>query len=93
MAVNVAAFKVSFPEFAKAGDTLLEAHLAQAALEVDAGLWGVWADNGVMLTAAHSLAMSPFGMNARMVAKDGSTTYGKKLDEKRAMVSLGNRLI
>jgi len=52
--------------------------IAEATLEVDAEVWGDKTDTGVRWLAAHKLAITPWGQQARMVSKDGSTTYGKE---------------
>lgn len=79
MAVTVAAFKVAFPEFLKAGDAMVEAQLAFTELEVSDS-FGDSRDLAVMLKLADSLALSPWGRDARMVPKGVenafSSTYG-----------------
>lgn len=72
---TLAAFRIRFPEFSQANDPFVNANLTAAALEVDTDAWGAKTDEGVMFLAAHKMALSPFGMNARMVSRDGSTTY------------------
>lgn len=71
----VADFRKQFPEFINVPDVLITAMLTAAALEVDPEVWGVKADQGQAYLAAHKLALSPWGNNARLVARDGSTTY------------------
>lgn len=93
MAVSVESFLTSFPEFEPAGEGLIAAKIAAGALQVDAGLWGEKADLGVELTAAHLLALSPFGQQARLIAKDGTTTYGNRLHVMQRQVASGYRLI
>lgn len=73
--MNLAAFRVRFPEFETAGDSFVQAALDSAALETDAKLLGGFYDEAHGLLAAHKLAMSPYGMNARLVNDDGKTTY------------------
>lgn len=80
MAVTLASFRVHFPEFDGASDSLVQAKLDEAALALDERVFGARFDEAVRYSAAHRLALSPFGQNARMVAKDGSTTYGTQLD-------------
>lgn len=78
MAVDLNSFKANRPEFANAGDALITATLAQVELRVSDS-WGDRRDEVVELEAAHALASSPFGRNARLTAKDGTTTYGETL--------------
>lgn len=76
-----AEFVVDFPEFAAllAEDpALITAALARAERRVSDS-WDTRRDDIVKLTAAHSLALHPWGRNARLSEKDGSTTYGADL--------------
>lgn len=93
MSVTVDSFLASYPEFRSAERDLLQAKLDAAEPQVDSEVWGDKTDQGVELTAAHLLAISPFGQNARLVAKDGSTTYSKRLREMQLQVTGGYRLI
>jgi hypothetical protein len=92
MAVTLSAWRVVYPEFNGARDPLVQASLDFAAIEVDAEVWGTKTDHGIGLLAAHYLALSPYGQNARMVAKDGSTTYGKSYESLRDSVAAGLRI-
>lgn len=79
--VSAAVFLVKFPEFAGLGDeNMIAAHLADAENHVHRALWGKFADEGVMWWAAHTLACTPFGQNAKLQAKDGYTVYLKQFD-------------
>lgn len=69
------AFIVQFPEFTNTATALVDAMLAAAALEIDLEVWGAKSDQGQMYLAAHKLALSPFGNNAEMFSKNGTTTY------------------
>jgi len=77
MAVTLASFRAAFPEFEVADAALVQAKLDEAVLALDERVFGVRFDEAVQYFAAHRLAISPFGQNARLVAKDGSTTYGE----------------
>lgn len=97
MTVSVSSFLDAYPEFAKAGTTLLTAQLAQAELEVSDS-WADRRDTVVMLTLADALANSPWGRDARMVTVDkagrvSTSTYGARLDDmRRAHGIRGSRL-
>lgn len=93
MAVTVETFLDSYPEFNPAGEPLIQAKLDDAALLVDADIWGTREDMGVMLTTAHLLAQSPFGQQARLVSKDGSSTYSRELARMQVIVAGGGRLV
>jgi hypothetical protein len=93
MAVTRTTFLVRFPEFNRASEPLIDAYIEAASLQVDDSVWGDKADLGVELTAAHLLALSPFGQQARMVNKDGSTTYGERLSSMQRQVAGGPWLV
>lgn len=78
MTVSVASFKVAFPEFVKAGDAMLTAQLAAIELEVS-DAFGDSRDLAVMLRLADTLALSPWGRDARLLpAKATGSTYGDR---------------
>ncbi len=78
--MDLATFRVLYPEFRTAEDPIVEGRLADAALELDADLYDTRLDEAQGYLAAHMLAVSPFGRSARMVNEDGSTTYQKRLN-------------
>ncbi len=69
-------FKARWTEFTPVADALVTSALAEATRECDARVFGTRIDDAIGLLAAHKLAISPQGQAARLVAKDGSTTYG-----------------
>jgi hypothetical protein len=71
----LADFRIQFPEFKGVSDGLVQVMLNASLLELDSTVWGQLLDQGQAYLAAHKLATSPFGQNAKMVAKDGTTTY------------------
>lgn len=75
MAVTPQSFIAARPEFAKTQLSVIQAMLDEATTELDPTVWNALLDQGVSYLAAHKLALSPFGQNARMIAKDGTTTY------------------
>lgn len=70
-------FLIKFPEFKLATLELIQAHLDDALLQIDATVWGDKVELGQGYLAAHTLALSPFGQQARIQNKDGVTTYWK----------------
>jgi hypothetical protein len=59
---------------------LVNAKLSEAYQQIDVSVWDTGANGpksgiGQGYLAAHLLALSPFGQGARMIAKDGKTTY------------------
>ncbi len=92
MAATRAVFIIQFPEFANTAEAQVESMLAAALLEIDADVWCEKADQGQMYLAAHKMALSPYGNNAEMVAKDGTTTYGVHYASLVRQVSSGFRV-
>jgi len=92
MAVTLGAFTTQFKEFQGVDPTLLQAQLDAAALSVDRTIWGAKADQGTYYLAAHMLALSPFGQNARMVDAKGQTTYWVHFRRLRSEVTSGFRV-
>ena len=81
MAVTVSSFKIAYPSFVNAGDTLLTAQLAQVELEVSDG-FAEQRDAVVMLLLADRLSSMPEGRDARMTTDEQPTsTYRKRYDE------------
>lgn len=78
-----AQFIVRHAEFRPAPQETVVACLTAAANELSAAEIGLPYDEAHGLLAAHKLALSPFGRNARMVRDDGTTTYG---DEFKAVL-------
>lgn len=81
--MTTAEFLVLFPEYAALaaednGTELIDGALARADRRVSDS-WGDRRDDVIGLTAAHMLALSPFGRNARLSTADGTTTYGTEL--------------
>jgi Protein of unknown function (DUF4054) len=100
--VILADFRTQFPEFRGVNDSVVTAMLGAAFLEIDVCVWGGYstvtgtpgtkADQGQAYLTAHKLATSPFGQNAKLVAKDGSTTYFKTYMTLVRQVSSGFRV-
>lgn len=85
--MDLSTFRVAFPEFQTAVDPLVQSRLDQAGKRMDPGVWADRYEEGHGLLTAHLLALSPYGQMARMVAKDGSTTYGKQFDDLTKIVA------
>lgn len=74
------------PEFAPTADAVVQAAIDDAVTEVDERVFGEKANQAVSLLAAHKLAISPHGRQARLDPKaqgdgpHGSTTYGVEYD-------------
>jgi hypothetical protein len=82
--VDAATFIALFPEFAAVNDqqpALVPVTLAQVELRVSDS-WEATRDEIVGLECAASIAAGPLGRAAQMQAKDGSTTYSKRLESR-----------
>lgn len=97
---TLAQFKAQFPEFARgangptaANDSLLQAMLDAAELEIDRTVWRTKGDQGQMYLAAHKLATSPWGQNAKLVNANGTTTYYGEYARLVHMVATGPRVV
>lgn len=78
--MNLATFRVRFSEFETAPDAMVQACLDASALETDSSAFDTAYDEAHGLLAAHKLAISPYGQNARMVSDKGETTYMRERD-------------
>jgi Protein of unknown function (DUF4054) len=92
MALDVSTFKLSFPEFKSTADEMVEAYLVRAATHCDAEAYLTKYEDAVLYRCAHMLALSPQGASAKLVNKDGSTTYGMHFDDIRREVAAGWRV-
>lgn len=98
MAANYASFVAQFPEFEGAPNTLVDATLAAAELEIDREVWGAKGDQGQMYLAAHKLSLSHWGQVSELVQKKpkdtphGETTYGVHYDSLVDQVASGFRV-
>lgn len=84
MAATATTLKARFTEFAATADALVTLCLAEATRRTSAAALGARFDDAVMLRAAHLLAISPQGMNARLETSPGAnpllaSTYGQEL--------------
>jgi hypothetical protein len=87
--MDVALFRARYPAFQNVSPQMVAAVIAEATLEVDPLVWRTMTETGIGLLAAHKLAIDPQGNNTRLVAKDGTTTYGNMYDQLRAALAVG----
>lgn len=87
------AFLIRFPEFAS-NPEMVTAKLAEAVEELNPSVYGDASETGGTYDlaqgylAAHMLAISPLGKNARMLDDgDGSTPYGRRYREIRKQLA------
>jgi hypothetical protein len=75
--MNLETFRLKYPEFRTASSAFVQSFLDDAATYLSRDVLGDQYDHAHGLKAAHLIATSPGGVMARMVAKDGTTTYSK----------------
>lgn len=75
MAVDRDNFLAAHPEFESATEPMVRIVIADAINNVDEGVFKTKTDQAVRLLAAHYLAVTPFGRNARLSSKEGNSTY------------------
>lgn len=95
MAVDATDLVTRFPEFTpavSANPAMVDAAIAEAARRIDVDVWGTKSDDGTLYLAAHLLAISPFGQNARLQSKAGESTYGNEHARMVREVSAGYRV-
>lgn len=73
--LTLANFRIRYPEFEGASDTLVNSALDDAMKEVSEQAFGTASQQAGFVYAAMVLAISPFGQQARLSAKDGESTY------------------
>lgn len=91
--MSLAEFRVRFPEFTQTPDALVSAKLTEAERSVSQEVWGETAYDGAYYRAAHLLAVSVFGQNARLVSNAGETTYNTEYKRLQREVAAGFRVL
>jgi len=85
--VELATFRIAFPELNTAPDVLVTYFLGVAEGAISADVFGDRFDEAQGYLTAHLLALSPYGKNARLQSEKGTTTYGKRFEEIRLEVT------
>jgi hypothetical protein len=73
--VTPTSLRTLLPEFKTTPDPTLQAGIDSADRLVSNDSYGDKRDDVVLLTAAHTLALSPAGRNAKLSTPDGKSTY------------------
>lgn len=84
--MNLASFRIRYPEFARADDTLVQAHLDEAEGGLDPAVYGTRFDEAHGLLTAHTLSISPFGRALRQEGDEESLYLNRYMAVRRAMV-------
>lgn len=77
--MTLAQFRVRYPEFGTADDSLVQAMLDDAAIRLNADAFGAKADIAHGLMAAHILLNKPYGRSQRL--ESGSTEDDRYMQE------------
>lgn len=85
MAVTAASFKLHYPEFVMATDTVVTQKIADAATLITEDVFGTKTDHAVELHVAQAIALSPFGRSLKM-SEAGKTAYDERLALLRVIV-------
>ena len=94
MAIDVATFKASFPEFAAAPNTLVESQLDYAEVRCPLDVWGDLREEGIFIYCARFLAQSPYARKMGMTGfKEGRTPYDDRLAQLIRTVASGFRVL
>ena len=75
MALSLSTFRARFPEFQSQPDATLQDAINRGAAQSDSTIFGDLVDEATGYLAAHFLALSPFGQQARLSGPTESTTY------------------
>jgi hypothetical protein len=90
---DLAAFRLACPEFVQLSDAQVQDALDKAAASTPDDPWFDYQLEGHTLLAAHLLALSPMGNNARLDGVSETTVYGSRFDRLKMLVGCGTRVI
>lgn len=88
----LATFRAGYPEFNGASDIFVQEYLDRAAKHLSSQVCGNLYDEAHGALAAHKMALSPFGQNAKLSGEGVSTYYIHYLQVIRTVTS-GYRVI
>jgi hypothetical protein len=86
--LDLAAFRVRYPEFAQSLDATVQAALDDAEAETDAEVFGTKTNQAHGALAAHKLQSSPRGRETRLKPQPGSDSTSVYLKERRRLETL-----
>ncbi len=75
MALSITTFRARFPEFQSLPDPTIQDAINRGAAQSDSVIFGDLVDESTGYLAAHFLALSPYGQQARLTGANESTTY------------------
>jgi hypothetical protein len=92
--LTVRTFQRRFPEFRDTDVGIIQARIDEAHVRVDESVWGDdRAATAIAWLAAHMIATSPVGEQARIADEDGKTRYLKEFNRMKYEVTSGFRVI
>lgn len=86
-------FLNQFPEFKDTDSGLVQSKIDDAHRRVDEVVWGGKASMGIAWLAAHLIAMTPIGVNARIGKDKDDTLYRKVFKSMQLEVTSGYRVL
>lgn len=90
---SIADFRARFPEFGRAPDVLVTAHLDAAHIRCSPKRYGRLHTEAVLLTCASMLARSPGARNMRLDSPEQLRLWDDELQRLRAMAAVGFRSV
>lgn len=90
--LSLANFRIRYPEFESASDTLVQRYIDDALVQVDPDVFGESQELAAYCYVAKELSNSPFGQNARLTSDKGESTYSKKWSELLTIFCSGARV-
>lgn len=92
--VSFADFIAQFPEFDGCTEAFVQRFLDDAETRINRAVWDASStkpkgDIGQKYLAAHLIALSPFGQQARLASESGATTYQAHYAALKREVALG----
>lgn len=91
--MNLATFRIRYPEFRATADAMVTDAIEQAGRMVDSVEFGDLASDAIGYKAAYLLATSPFGMTQRLEDDKTAATYEKRFQEIRKARIIGMRVV
>lgn len=92
MAISYASFVAAYPEFSPIDQPYVQSWLDAAGRQIDRDVFETCADDAQGLLAAHLLALSPYGRNARTEKPQTTSVYGTMFADLQLKCSYGYRV-
>jgi len=87
LVLSVRKFQNRFPEFKETDAVQVQRALEDSQGTLDATTWGDRLEQGIAYQAAHLLAMSPLGEQAKLSLEKRGTIYGQRFEMLKRIVA------